>query len=246
MSDYITKDSGERLNFNSGMQRDVQAGKPRFDLLIATDDSYENCLLTRWAKILARGAEKYCERNWEKANSIDEFNRFKSSAFRHFVQFIAGEDDEDHAAAVLFNINGMIYLMNKLNIDANGKQLKQECPNPKPEHLEIDQIFSAEYTILGYFPNMTVGDGIRDKFVCIENANDGFQKLRLLNSITRKELKELEKKWSRKFFGGIDIGDKFTTKSGRYKKVSMTEAINVYDENHITKFSPNTEIISYP
>lgn len=123
--DYITKDSGERLNFASGMQRDIEENKPRFDLLMALDDSYENCLLTRWAKLLDRGARKYSERNWEQANSIDEFKRFKSSAFRHFMQLIMGETDEDHFAAVLFNLNGMVYLMNKLEIDSLGNKIKE-------------------------------------------------------------------------------------------------------------------------
>lgn len=44
-------------------------------------------------------------RNWEKANSKEELDRFKASAFRHFMQWMSNEEDEDHAAAVLFNIN---------------------------------------------------------------------------------------------------------------------------------------------
>lgn len=121
---FEVKDSGERLNFESGMQRDIESDKPRFDLLIALDDNYEQCLLTRWANLLSKGAIKYSERNWEKASSIEEFKRFKSSAFRHFIQAITGEDDEDHFAAVLFNLNGMIYLMNKLKIDAKGNPVE--------------------------------------------------------------------------------------------------------------------------
>lgn len=123
--EFITKDSGQRLNFDSGMMRDIESDKPRFDLLIADGESYDNCLLTRWASILTRGAQKYAERNWEKANSVEEFKRFKSSAFRHFMQLMHNETDEDHFAAVAFNLNGMVYLMNKLNIDVNGNPLKQ-------------------------------------------------------------------------------------------------------------------------
>jgi hypothetical protein len=123
--EFITKDSGERLNFESGMKRDIETNKPRFDLLMALDDNYETCLLTRWANLLARGAEKYSERNWEQANSLEEFKRFKSSAYRHFVQAMMGEDDEDHFAAVLFNLNGMVYLMNKLGIDSMGNLIKE-------------------------------------------------------------------------------------------------------------------------
>lgn len=34
MNDFITKDSGKRATFSTGMQRDLSEDKPRFDLLI--------------------------------------------------------------------------------------------------------------------------------------------------------------------------------------------------------------------
>ena len=63
-----------------------------------------------------RGAKKYNERNWEKANGEEEMNRFKASAIRHFFQWMSGEEDEDHAVAVLFNINGYEYVKEKQNV----------------------------------------------------------------------------------------------------------------------------------
>lgn len=102
---FVTKDSGERAVFDSGMQRDTEDGKARFDLLVAEDVPYEAQLLTRCAELMARGAVKYGDRNWEKANSPEELARMKSSAFRHFMQWFCGETDEDHAAAVFFNID---------------------------------------------------------------------------------------------------------------------------------------------
>lgn len=102
--EFVTKDSGERAQFDSGMVRDTNAGKPRFDLLLPEGIPYEAQLLTRFAALMARGAEKYDERNWEQANSQKELNRMRESAFRHLMQWLAGESDEDHAAAVLFNI----------------------------------------------------------------------------------------------------------------------------------------------
>lgn len=104
MTEYTTKDSGERARFESGMQRDTEAGKARFDLLMAEGVPYEAQFLTRCAELLGRGAEKYDARNWERANSEAEMARMKSSAFRHFMQWLAGETDEDHAAAVVFNL----------------------------------------------------------------------------------------------------------------------------------------------
>ena len=101
---YVTKDSGERAEYASGMVRDTDKGKPRFDLLLPLGVPYEQQMLTRFAALMARGAEKYSERNWEQANSPAEVERMKSSALRHMMQWLAGETDEDHASAVFFNI----------------------------------------------------------------------------------------------------------------------------------------------
>lgn len=106
--DYITKDSGARDHFGSGMVRDTQVGKARYDLCYKP-------LYKRWAELMARGAEKYGERNWEKARTEKELNRFKASAERHFQQWLAGEDDEDHAAAVLYNIGGVMYVQKRID-----------------------------------------------------------------------------------------------------------------------------------
>ena len=110
---YITKDSGKRQDYESGMRRDTQEGKPDFSLLL-TDLPYDEQLLTRWASLMERGATKYGRRNWQLACSQEELDRFKASAFRHFVQWVTGQDDEDHAAAVLFNIQAHEYVKYKM------------------------------------------------------------------------------------------------------------------------------------
>ncbi len=94
---FITKDSGERIEFDSGMKRDTQVGKPRYDLC-------DKRMYKRWAELMGRGADKYGENNWRKANSQAELNRFRASAERHLISWLDGEDDEDHAAAVMFNV----------------------------------------------------------------------------------------------------------------------------------------------
>lgn len=105
---FITKDSGERKKFSSGMQRDVTTGKILYHLVASGP------MLKRWAELLTRGAVKYDENNWMKANSEEELNRFRESAFRHFIQWYNNETDEDHGAAVIFNINGAEYTKAKL------------------------------------------------------------------------------------------------------------------------------------
>lgn len=112
---FVTKDSGKRVKFNSGMNRDVQTGKSRYDLIYTP-------FLTDWADLMGRGAEKYGERDWEKADSIEELNRFKASAWRHFIQFMNGEIDEAHHSAVVFNLAAIQYLMDKLKVNINGEK----------------------------------------------------------------------------------------------------------------------------
>ena len=114
MTKFETKDSGKRQEFSTGMKRDTQDNKPRFDLLLPLDVPYEEQLLTRWAELMGRGAVKYDARNWEKASTVEELERFKSSAFRHFMQYMNGETDEDHCAAIIFNLMGMEYVKRKL------------------------------------------------------------------------------------------------------------------------------------
>jgi Domain of unknown function (DUF5664) len=50
------------------------------------------------------GAEKYGRRNWQLARTEAELERFKASAFRHLVQWLQGDTEEAHAAAVCFNV----------------------------------------------------------------------------------------------------------------------------------------------
>lgn len=112
---FITRDSGERGVFESGMMREPEAGKPRFDLLIPDGVPYEAQFLTRMAALMARGAEKYEDRNWEQGNSDKELRRMKSSAFRHFMEWYCGEADEDHAAGLVFNVLGHETINYKIN-----------------------------------------------------------------------------------------------------------------------------------
>lgn len=101
---FVTKDSGQRMEYASGMRRDVQDGKARFDLIFPEGVPYRDQLLTRFAELLMRGAVKYGDNNWQLANSEEELKRFKASALRHMIQWHCGETDEDHATAVIFNL----------------------------------------------------------------------------------------------------------------------------------------------
>lgn len=97
MKTYETKDSGKRVLYKSGFNRDSTVGKPRYDLIPTQ-------LLTRIADLYARGAAKYGDSNWKRADTNEELERFKASAWRHFIQWQEGQEDEDHASAVMWNV----------------------------------------------------------------------------------------------------------------------------------------------
>jgi hypothetical protein len=114
---FEIKDSGQRQEFKSGMVRDTTVGKINFWRVLVGP------MFKRWAAHLTKGADKYPDvapgvSNWTLAAGEVELARFKDSAFRHFVQWQNGETDEDHAAAVFFNINGCEYVKEKLNKNA--------------------------------------------------------------------------------------------------------------------------------
>jgi len=105
---YVIKDSGERAEFASGMVRDVATDKILWSLVA------DGPMLRRQAIHLTNGAKKYAARNWMLAEGPEEYERFRESAFRHFMAWYYGEVDEDHAAAVGFNINGAEYVLEKM------------------------------------------------------------------------------------------------------------------------------------
>ena len=118
---YVTKDSGKRKVYSSNMVRDTDENKPRFDLLMPKIVPYKDQPLTRFAELMARGAQKYTERNWELAEGVEELERFKASALRHLLQWYNNEQDEDHMAAVMFNLTGAEYVKWKLK-NTNSKK----------------------------------------------------------------------------------------------------------------------------
>ncbi len=137
---YDMKDSGAREQFTSGMQRDTQNDKPRFDLIRPLAVPYKDQMLTRWAELMARGAQKYEERNWEKAETRDELNRSVASASRHFEQWLNGETDEDHAAAVFFNIQGAELVRHKIKIKCAEYAI----------NVAADAIFDGQCSVCGF------------------------------------------------------------------------------------------------
>ncbi|WP_412079165.1 dATP/dGTP diphosphohydrolase domain-containing protein [Streptomyces xanthophaeus] len=86
------------------MLREPDTRRPRFDLLGSETVPFGGQLFTPCAALVERGAQKCSSRNWEKADSVAQLERMRASAFRHFMQWLTGETDEDHAAAIVFDL----------------------------------------------------------------------------------------------------------------------------------------------
>lgn len=96
------------MEFDSGMVRDITEDKIDYTLI------FDGPMIDRWAIHLTLGALKYAKRNWMLAAGEAEYIRFQESATRHFRQWLRGDADEDHAAAVYFNINGREYVSDRI------------------------------------------------------------------------------------------------------------------------------------
>lgn len=95
MTDYdAVKDSGEREEWDTGSRRDTQVGKGRYDLI-------PPYFLKRLAVHLENGARKYGDKNWELGQPL---SRYLNSGIRHSYNILDLQVDEDHPAAVAWNL----------------------------------------------------------------------------------------------------------------------------------------------
>lgn len=114
---WQTKDSGDRIEFGTGAVRDTQEGKSRPDLI-------SPYFLMRLGDLLARGAVKYGERNWEKGQST---SRALASCMRHLVQYMMGDVSEDHIAAVAFNAMVIIDHQERVKLNLVSHQVVDDA-----------------------------------------------------------------------------------------------------------------------
>lgn len=101
------KDGGERMSYGNGGIREPETGKGRFDLISMP-------ALWRLARWYELGAAKYADRNWEKG--IPK-SRCISAAFRHLMKAAMGWNDEDHLAAVAWNVFAIMHFEDIGRID---------------------------------------------------------------------------------------------------------------------------------
>ncbi len=90
----VLQDSGDRTDFGTGAVRDMHEGKGRCDLLPPR-------ALLRLARHFENGAKKYGDRNWELGIPC---HSFADSGMRHLLKYMAGNTDEDHLIAAIWNL----------------------------------------------------------------------------------------------------------------------------------------------
>jgi len=102
-NEFTIKDSGARVNIGGGV-RDTEENKVDYTLV------RDGVMYRRYAEHLTRGARKYAARNWLKffatrESALAAFQRAGRSLLRHTEDYLAGIRHEDHAAAVIFNLD---------------------------------------------------------------------------------------------------------------------------------------------
>jgi hypothetical protein len=115
-------DSGKRQEFSTGAVRDTADDKPRLDLI-------SPFALRRLGQWLRLGAVKYQDRNWELGLPT---TRCLASLLRHAEAWLAGEDDEDHLAAIAVNATFIMHYEEMIKRGILPADL-DDRPNYRPE-----------------------------------------------------------------------------------------------------------------
>jgi hypothetical protein len=104
---FVIKDSGQRQEFDGGAMRDTEDGKLDYSNLFVWFEP----MGTRYVEHMTKGRSKYPDPepgvpNWSLFEATPEtLARTQRSLDRHYKAYRMGLKDEDHAAAILFNLN---------------------------------------------------------------------------------------------------------------------------------------------
>lgn len=124
MAEFKTKFSGTKDNYPTGATRDAAEGKGRYDLISVH-------MLKRLAGVYERGAKNHGDRNWEKGVP---YSRLFNSAFRHLMQALGREADEDHLAQAIWNITAIIHFESTGRSDLDDRY-EQPAHKVPPQHI---------------------------------------------------------------------------------------------------------------
>jgi hypothetical protein len=107
--------------FETGAQRDTSDGKLRMSLIPQQE-------LKRVMKRYLDGAEKYGENNWMEGMPLSVYY---DCAHRHLDAWWRGDNDEDHAAAVVWNMLCAMWTETKIT----------SCKPNTTEHAKYDDLY---------------------------------------------------------------------------------------------------------
>ena len=141
------KDSGDRHDFGTGSVRDRRVGKGLFHLMPTMP-------IRRLAVHFENGAVKYGDRNWEKGQPLSSYI---DSCFRHLLGVMDGKTDEDHEAAVLWNMACFMQtrqwiqdgtLKNVVNLPDGGTLVLNDMPTETekvtPLQMKLDELSKCQ------------------------------------------------------------------------------------------------------
>lgn len=98
------KEPGELKTFGTGANREDKTGKGRPDLI-------SPIMLHRLAILMEEGGLVHGDRSWEKGMPVMSY---LACAFRHLIQVLNGEEDEDHPIQCIFNLQAYIHTLEKI------------------------------------------------------------------------------------------------------------------------------------
>lgn len=116
--DKRMKFSGDKEKFESGATREAKRGRGLPALIYPG-------LMIRLSKWLETGAENHEPRNWEQGIPSESY---LNSLYRHVISYHAGDRSEDHLAAMLFNVQGLLFNEEMIEQELLPKEL-DNLPN---------------------------------------------------------------------------------------------------------------------
>lgn len=148
------KSTGKPLHTNSlGGNRDSAEDKLDYTLLPIP-------ALKRVVRHYMNGLKKYGRDNWKKLSLPEDIERYKQSMFRHMMQYLSGECDEDHLAAVVWNALSLLYFEEAGSLRAKMASLASLLGNhfKNMPRTITDRDTGMVFHIGGYVGNHQKGD----------------------------------------------------------------------------------------
>ena len=133
---FITKDSGQRQEFDTGAKRDVDIDKPKYEeiplnflkeIAMSLKDYPDSRLdlipinaLLRLSSLFGRGSKKYGENNFQLGIP---FKRMFGSILRHVYQYMEGDRTECHLSAIAWGAFVLMFFVQQISLGLLPKNL---------------------------------------------------------------------------------------------------------------------------